>query len=139
MALTTYDTDAIAAGRGKAIGLPDGAAVYVQGEPADCAYIVTRGRVRLGNGVPIEVLHPGEIFGEMELLDGGPRCTGAVAVGATEVLAIERDLFEVLVRDDPDFAMTLLRLTARRLRAAMTKLDRATGPRGPQLRLIAGG
>jgi CRP-like cAMP-binding protein len=139
MALTTYDIDVIAAGRGRSIALPDGAVIYARGEPSDCAYIVTRGRVRLGNGVPIEVLRPGEIFGEMELLDDGPRCSAAVAVGPTEVLAIERRLFQVLIEDDPDFAIALLRLTARRLRAAMAELDRATGRSRPELRVIAGG
>jgi len=139
MALTTYDIDVIAAGCGRAVAIPDGAVIYARGEPSDCAYIVTRGRVRLGNGVSIEVLSRGEIFGEMELLDDGPRSTAAVAVGPTEVLAIERPLFDVLIRDDPDFALALLRLTARRLRAAMAELDRATGRSRPELRVIAGG
>lgn len=139
MDVTTYDTDVIAAARGRTIPLADGAAIYARGEPGDCAYIVTRGRVRIGNEAPIEVLCPGEVFGEMELLDGGPRCLAAVAVGPTEVMAIEPALFEVLIRDDPDFAVTLLRLTARRLRAAMAELDRATGRSRPELRVIAGG
>jgi CRP/FNR family cyclic AMP-dependent transcriptional regulator len=139
MALTTYDTDVIAAARGRATALADGAVIYARGEPADCAYIVTRGGVRIGNGVPIEVLRPGEVFGEMALLDGGPRCEAAIAVGPTEVQVIERALFEVLIRDDPDFAITVLRLTARRLRAAMAELDRATGRSRPELRVIAGG
>jgi CRP-like cAMP-binding protein len=139
MALTTYDIDVIAAGRGRSIALHDGALIYACGEPGNCAYIVTRGRVRLGNGVPIEVLRPGEIFGEMELLGDGPRCSAAVAVGPTEVLAIERPLFEVLIRDDPDFAVALLRSTSRRLRAAMDELDRKAGRSRPELRVINGG
>ena len=136
---TTYDIDVIAAGRGRMLPLGDGAVIYARGEPGDCAYIVTRGRVRIGNGIPIEVLRAGEIFGETSLLDDGPRCSAAVAVGPTEVMAIERPLFEVLIRDDPDFAVALLRLTARRLRAAMAELDRATGRSRPELRVIAGG
>lgn len=139
MALTTYDTDVIAAGRGRTFVLGDGAVIYARGEPGDCAYIVARGRVRIGNVMPIDVLSPGEIFGEMALLDDGPRCSAAVAVGPTEVMAIDRALFDVLIRDDPDFAVTVLRLMARRLRAAMTELDRATGRSRPELRVIAGG
>lgn len=139
MDLTTYDTDVIAAGRGKTIPLADGEAIYSRGGPGNCAYIVTRGGVRIGNEAPIEVLRPGEVFGEMELLDGGPRCTAAVAVGPTEVMTIEPALFEVLIRDDPDFAIALLRLTARRLRGALAELDRASGRSRPELRVIAGG
>ena len=136
---TTFDTDVIAAGRGKTLALNDGATIYARGEPGECAYIVTRGRVRIGNGVPIEVLRAGEIFGEMSLLDNGPRCCAAVAVGPTEVMAIDRRLFDVLVRDDADFALAIMQLMARRLRAAITALDRATGDGRPELRLIAGG
>lgn len=139
MALTTYDIDVIAASRGRTLVLADGATIYARGEPGDCAFIVARGRVRIGNGVPVEVLRPGEIFGEMALLDGGSRCSAAVAVGPTEVMAIDRATFDVLIQDDPDFAVVLLRLTARRLRAAMAALDYATGRSRPELRVIAGG
>jgi len=139
---TTFDIDVIAAGRGRTLAFADGAAIYQSGEPGDCAYIVTRGRVRIGNDVPLDVLHAGEIFGETALIDNGSRCAAAVAVGPTEVIAIDRALFEALIRDDPDFALAIMNLLTRRLRAAVSALDRATGTpprRRPELRVIAGG
>jgi CRP-like cAMP-binding protein len=139
---TTFDIDVIAAGRGKTLAVADGATIYARDEPGDCAYIVIHGRVRIGNEVPIDILHAGEIFGEMALIDSGPRSAAAVAVGPTEVMAIDRQLFDVLIRDDPDFALVIMQLLARRLRAAVSALDRVIGrpdrPR-PELKVIAGG
>ncbi|HET7716311.1 MAG TPA: cyclic nucleotide-binding domain-containing protein [Bauldia sp.] len=136
---TTFDIDVIAAGRGKTFVFHDGATIYARGEPGDSAFIVVRGGVRLGNSVPIDVLRAGEIFGEMALIDDAPRSTAAVAVGPTEVMAIDRPLFDVLLQDDPDFALVIMRLLARRLRAAISALDRAMGRPRPELRVIAGG
>ena len=139
MLATTFDIDAIAAGGGKVLAFANGTTIYARGEPGDCAYIVTRGRVRLGNGLPIEVVRPGEIFGEASLIDEGPRMASAFASGSTEVRMIDRSLFAVLARDDSDFTAAVMRLMARRLRAAVRTLDRVTGDSRPELRVIAGG
>ncbi len=136
---TTFDIDAIAAGGGKALVFPNGANIFSRGEPGDCAFIVALGRVRIGNGVPIEVVRPGEIFGEASLIDDGPRMASATASGPTEVRIIDRDLFLLLCRDDSDFADAVMRLMARRLRATVRALDRVTGDSRPDLRVIAGG
>ena len=140
---TTYDIDVITAGRGEVLDFADGATIYSCGDPGDCAYIVTRGRVRIGNAVMVEILRPGEIFGEMTLIDAGPRDMSAQAVGPTGVVAIDRALFDALVFDDPEFVDTILQLLARRLRAASRALDRTsvrTSVRQrPELRVIAGG
>jgi CRP/FNR family transcriptional regulator, cyclic AMP receptor protein len=136
---TTYDIDVITAGRGEVLSFADGATIYFCGDPGDCAYIITRGRVRLGNAVMIEMLRTGEIFGELALIDHGPRDISAQAMGPTEVVAIDRALFDALVRDDPEFADTILHLLARRLRAAARALDRTSGRPRPELRVIAGG
>jgi CRP-like cAMP-binding protein len=95
--------------------------------------------VRIGNGAPLEVVRPGEIFGEASLLDACPRMASATASGPTEVVVIEPDLFFLLCRDDSDFADAVMRLLSRRLRAALSALDRFTGDSRPDLRVIAGG
>jgi CRP-like cAMP-binding protein len=136
---TTFDIDAIAAGGGRTLSFANGATIYSRGEPGDCAFIVARGRVRIGNGAPLEVVRPGEIFGEASLLDACPRMASATASGPTEVVVIEPDLFFLLCRDDSDFADAVMRLLSRRLRAALSALDRFTGDSRPDLRVIAGG
>ena len=136
---TTFDIDAIAAGGGRALNFPNGATIYSRGEAGDCAYIVAQGRVRIGNGVPIEIVRPGEIFGEASLLDACPRMASATASGPTEIREIDRELFLLLCRDDSDFADAVMRLMARRLRATVRALDRLTDDSRPDLRVIAGG
>lgn len=137
MPATTFDIDAIAAGGGMVLRFENGAPIYSRGDPGDCAFIVARGRVRIGNGVVIEVVRPGEIFGEASLIDASPRMASATASGPTEVVVIEPDLFFVLCRDDSDFADAVMRLMARRLRATLAALDRVTGDGRPDLRIIA--
>ncbi|MBN9023842.1 MAG: Crp/Fnr family transcriptional regulator [Rhizobiales bacterium] len=137
---TTFDIDAIAAGGGDVLSFQNGATIYERGEPGTCAFIVTRGRVRIENGVAMETVRAGEIFGEASLIDGGPRLASAVAAGPTEVRAIDGGLFRVLVRDDSDFTDAVMRLMVRRLRATTSALATVeTGASRPALRVIAGG
>jgi len=121
---TTIDIEVIAAADLGTVGLFDGGVVYSRGDSGDCAYVVRTGKVEIrGVGCAIEVIAPGEIFGEMALLDDQPRSCSAVAVGDAELIPINRSLFRALVLDDPEFALTIMRLIVRRLRAALAQLD----------------
>jgi CRP-like cAMP-binding protein len=124
MSDTTFDVEAIAAAESKVLVFGDGASIYRRHEHGDCAYIIKRGRVEMNEqGRSVEVMQPGEIFGEMALIDHDPRTASAVAVGEVELIPIDRPLFQALIRDDPDFAVTIIHLLARRLRAAMNLLE----------------
>jgi EAL domain-containing protein (putative c-di-GMP-specific phosphodiesterase class I) len=75
-----------------------GEVLYSQGEPSDCAWLIERGAVELVsvNGrreTRRGVLGPGELIGEIGLLDGSPRTDTATAQGDTVLLAIEPDQF----------------------------------------------
>lgn len=121
---TTIDIEVIAAADLGTVGLFDGGVVYSRGDSGDRAYVVRTGKVEIrGVGCAIEVIAPGEIFGEMALLDDQPRSCSAVALGDTELIPVSRSLFHALVLDDPEFALTIMRLIVRRLRAALTQLD----------------
>ena len=117
---TTFDVDVIEAGEGKAIAFPNGGVVFVRGERGDCAYIVKRGSIELrADDRAGDVVRAGEIFGQTALIDEEPRDASAVAVGEAEVVAIDRPVFTALLHDDSDFALAIVRLTTRHLRAAM--------------------
>ena len=84
-----------------------------------------RGEVEIRDaGQTVETIAVGEIFGEMALIDGDTHGASAVAVGDVELLAIDRDLFDALIRDDQDFALAIMCLLARRLRATFAMLKR---------------
>jgi CRP-like cAMP-binding protein len=127
---TTFDVDVIAAAEMKVLVFGDGVSIYRRHERGDSAYIIRSGQVEISErGRAVEIMRPGEIFGEMALIDKEPRTASAVALGEVELIPIDRPLFQVLVRDDPDFAQTIINLLARRLRAAMNLLEREPGER----------
>lgn len=101
----------------KVVTFPDNGVVFLKGAPGDHAFIVKKGRVEIRDaGRALESIDPGEIFGEMALIDEGPRSASAVAVEPSEVIVLDRDTFNGLVRDHPDFALFVMRLMVRRLR-----------------------
>lgn len=103
---------------GENVDYSDGRVVFIRGDAGDKAYIVESGRIDIREGGRIiEAMRPGEIFGELALIDGEPRSASAVAVGPTRLIVLERDRFFALLRENEDFALGVMRLMARRLRA----------------------
>jgi CRP-like cAMP-binding protein len=117
MSNLTFD---IATVDGRRVAFADGGVVFIKGDSGDFAYVVVSGQVDIRHGGHIvEAMQAGELFGEMALIDSEPRSASAVAVGPTELAVIDRPFFESLIREEPDFAMKIMRLMARRLRAMM--------------------
>jgi len=130
MSDTTFDIEVIAAAGSEVLVFDDGTSIFRQHERGDSAYIVQCGQVEISRrGGTVEIMQPGEIFGEMALIGNKPRSASAVAMGQVELIPIDRAMFQVLIRDDPDFALTIINLLARRLRAAMNLLERQDGIR----------
>ena len=121
---TTFDIEVIAAADLGVVALLDGKTVFCKGDPAECAYIVKSGSIEIrGADCAIETIGPGELFGTAALIEDRTRSCSAVAIGESEVIPIPHSLFHSLLRDDPDFALTIIRLVVRRLRATLPKLD----------------
>ena len=94
-----------------------GEVVFPEGEPGDCMYIVKSGAVSLQQGgKELEEIGPGALFGEMALIDLGPRSASAIAVTDCELVSIEKRRFWYLVQETPYFAETVMRVMADRLR-----------------------
>jgi CRP-like cAMP-binding protein len=99
-----------------------GEIVFSQGDPGDALYAVVAGRVRISAGtadgreVSFNIMEPGDAFGEIALLDGGPRTASATATEATDLVAIRRDHLFSLVEREPKVALELLKLCGSRLR-----------------------
>jgi CRP-like cAMP-binding protein len=105
---------------GRRISFADGGVVFIKGDTGDHAYVVASGRVEIReSGRVLEVMETGELFGEMALIDSEPRSASAVAVERTELVVIDRQAFDRLLREEQDFAVSVMRLMSRRLRAAM--------------------
>jgi CRP-like cAMP-binding protein len=83
----------------------------------DCLFVIREGAVdiTLGNRV-LKLMQPGDIFGEMSLIDGEPRSANAVARAETTVIPIDEEQFLFLVGKLPYFALNVMRVLAMRLR-----------------------
>ncbi len=99
-----------------------GQTIFSFGDPGHALYIVRSGEVEIyvkndqGEKIVLETSGPGDIFGEISLLDNGPRTAWVAAVGNVEVLRLDREHFEDYVRQYPPAALNLLSVAARRLR-----------------------
>jgi CRP/FNR family transcriptional regulator, cyclic AMP receptor protein len=95
-----------------------GAVIFQEGDKADGLFIIKSGQVgiRLGNRTLAE-LDANSIFGEMALIDDAPRSATAVAVTDVELVPVSEKQFLFLVSQTPFFALKVMRVLARRLRA----------------------
>lgn len=94
-----------------------GERIFLESDPGDCMYVVRSGKVDVITfGTVLESVGPGGMFGELALIDGGPRSAAALAAEATEAAVIDREAFHALIREEPAFALALLRLLVKRLR-----------------------
>jgi uncharacterized membrane protein len=94
--------------------LEAGATLFKTGEPGESLYIVRSGEVELfikdtaGQKILLAIAGPGEVFGELALLDRGPRTATAVAVTDADLLALDRDDLLMLFQRTPAAALRLL-------------------------------
>jgi len=72
----------------------------------------------LQNGRTIGTLGPGDFFGEISLLDGGPRTADVVATTPVAAIRIFKKAFDRMVVEEPGVAAKILAVVARRLRDA---------------------
>jgi CRP/FNR family cyclic AMP-dependent transcriptional regulator len=107
-----------------------GAALFNRGDPGDALYVVREGEVEIwvkndtGERMVLETCKRGDFFGEISLLDGGPRTAGAVATSDVELLVVDREDLEELIKLRPAAAMDLLSAAGRRLRGSAEMLRR---------------
>jgi len=93
----------------------------------DALYLIAHGRVRIskrdrqGHETLLALLHPGDFFGELELIDGRPRAARVTAVDDCVVCSIRRPEFETLLRENSALAYRLLQVLSVRLRTVDTQ------------------
>lgn len=109
--------------------------LFREDDPADCAYLVEEGWVeiyteRTGWRQSLSLIGPGEIFGEMGVIDGSPRTATAVAAEDSKLLRITVGQFKALLgRTEPFHAELLVKLVARFREAQRAWMDGSLLPR----------
>jgi CRP/FNR family transcriptional regulator, cyclic AMP receptor protein len=107
-----------------------GAIVFKEGDEGTTCYIVRSGRARAirehpdGRSITLAHFGPGDIFGEMAMLDGERRSATVEAAEDTEAIAILSADMHRLLRDHPDISVKLIAALGRRLRDTNERLAR---------------
>lgn len=97
-----------------------GEVIISEYEPGDCFYLIQSGKVQLvkcvnGTSKNLDILKPGEFFGEMAILDNSARSATCVAVGNVKCLEFNKENFELLIAGNPQIALVLLKLFCKRI------------------------
>jgi CRP/FNR family cyclic AMP-dependent transcriptional regulator len=100
-----------------------------RGEPGTTMLIIVTGQICIvlpssdGREQVLRIMQPGEVLGELALLDGGSRTADAVAETNGRLLVVERDDLTAVLRSDPDLALALMSIISERLRTATWLLE----------------
>jgi CRP/FNR family cyclic AMP-dependent transcriptional regulator len=100
----------------------NGAIVFSQADPGDALYGVVTGKIRIsasspnGREVFLNIMEPGDTFGEIALLDGRHRTATASATAPSELLIITRDHFLGLLKREPELVSHVVQLLCERIR-----------------------
>ncbi len=92
------------------------------GDPGDSLYVVRKGEMELfvkdhtGEKIVLTLAQPGDMFGELSLLDNGPRTATALALEDTELLVLDRGDLLLFLRKKPDAALDMLTVMGQRMR-----------------------
>jgi CRP-like cAMP-binding protein len=91
-----------------------GSKIFRHGDPGEKLYLILEGKVRISREIPgmgeeaLAVLGPGQVFGEMALLDESPRSADAIGHEKCRVLAVPRDGFDDLLFLNKELAYEVL-------------------------------
>jgi len=97
-----------------------GEIIFSEYEPGDTFYFINAGRVKLIKNTgeferTLDILQPSEMFGEMAILENAPRSATAIAMDEVKVLEFNAENFELLILGNPQIALKLLRIFAKRI------------------------
>jgi len=102
--------------------LKRGATLIAKDDPGNSLYVVISGTVKIsvsspdGRNAILNLIGPGDLFGEVSVLDGQPRSADAIANTNCEVFVIDRRDFLPFVRSQPTLAMKFIELLCAKLR-----------------------
>ena len=97
-----------------------GEIIFSEFEPGDTFYLIQSGRVELVKVIgdierTLDILQPSEMFGEMAILENSPRSATAIALDTVKVLEFNSQNFEILMLGNPQIALKLLKMFAKRI------------------------
>ena len=106
-----------------------GSTVFSEGDPGSHLFLVTRGRASVhlvsnDRDIRLATFAPGTVFGELAILDRGPRSATVAADDALTVFALGADDFLALQAKEPDIAVKILSALGRELSLRLRQANR---------------
>lgn len=106
-----------------------GEVIFHVGDPGDALFVIVSGEVKIslpsetGDEAILATLRPGDVFGELALLDGAPRSASAAALVPTETVILPREKFRELIATEAGVRDALLASIAGELRRLTTHVE----------------
>jgi CRP-like cAMP-binding protein len=106
-----------------------GEVIFHVGDPGDALFVIVSGEVKIslpsetGDEAILATLRPGDVFGELALLDGAPRSASASALTPAETVILPRERFRELIATEPGVRDALLASIAGELRRLTTHVE----------------
>ena len=107
-----------------------GEIIFHEGDPGQTLYLIQSGQVRIFvnglDGSETSVIlfgRPGEIFGELAVVDGMPRSATALALGQTVLYTMSRENFRQHTLNYPQLALNFMKVLSSRLRSSTQQMD----------------
>src|SRR5215475_1283937 len=112
--------------------VPKGVTIFEKGDTGVGLIGVVSGSVKIsvtsadGRDIVLNIIRPGEVFGEIALLDGRARTANATAMSDCELIVIERREFIPFLRSEPDVTLKLMEILCSRLRKTSEQVQDVT-------------
>jgi CRP-like cAMP-binding protein len=101
-----------------------GELIFSEGEPGDNLYVILEGKVEIvAMRQVFEVAGPGDIIGEMALIEPGPRTAAARVVETCVAAVVDEKEFLFMTKKMPDFSLYVMRVLVRRLKEMDLKFN----------------
>ncbi len=101
----------------------DGTVIFDEETPGEVMYVILHGEVDIfANGVLVETLGPGDLLGEMALIDSKPRSASALTRSDCRIAPVSEERFLQMVKETPHFSLHVMRILAERLRRTTAKV-----------------
>ena len=110
-------------GQARAVALAPQQTLFTAGDPGDGFYVLDEGLLKVnvisvaGSERILAILGPGDLLGELSVIDGAPRSASVTAIRASKLRFVSRTVFEAVAERQPELYRYVTMLLSRRLRA----------------------
>lgn len=116
---------------GRTVKIPANVGVFQKGEPGDCLYAILKGQIGVhtssasGKFVLLNILDPGDVLGEIALVDGKPRTASASALRPSVLFRLDRPEFLAFLERHPPLCIRMMMVLCERLRWVSENIEDA--------------